>query len=385
MEVQAVRARRRHSPHEPHPLAVFAPVLGARSETFIRRHVRDLLPDRTVTLTYENVCDADWSAPGPGLRCRPPWRGRRAAPLRPPPNAGAVQRFLQRHGVSVFLGEYLDASLAWLDVARRAGLRFYAHAHGYDVSQKLRHEHWRTDYLRYNESDGVITMSEDSRRRLVELGVAWEKIHVIPYGVDVPDEPRRAAQSRTVPCVSVGRFVAKKSPLLTLRAFAAACARRPQLRLEFVGGGELLDEARAFVESAALGDAVSLRGPLRHHDVLGLLSSAELFVQHSVTDVVTGDEEGLPVAILEAMAAGLPVVSTQHAGIREAVVDGTTGFLVDEGDWRAMADRLVQLADDRDLRDRMGHAGWFRARARFTWERERSRLLELLGLEGRAA
>ena len=384
MEVDAVRARR-HSQQERHPLAVFAPVLGARSETFIRRHVRDLLRDRTVALTYENVDDPDWSPPGPALRCRPPWRGRRAGPLRPPPNAHAVQRFLRRHGVAVFLGEYLDASLVWLEVARRAGLRFYAHAHGYDVSQKLREDRWRAEYLRYNESDGVITMSEHSRHRLVELGVAPDKIHVIPYGVDVRDEPRRAAHSRTVRCVSVGRLVAKKGPLLTLRAFAAAFARSPHLRLEYVGGGELLDEARAFVDSAALGHAVSLRGPLRHHDVLELLLSADVFVQHSLIDVATGDEEGLPVAILEAMAAALPVVATRHSGIPEAVIDSTTGFLVDEGDWLTMADRLVQLADDRDLRERMGHAGWLRARACFTWERERSRLLGLLGLEGRAA
>jgi colanic acid/amylovoran biosynthesis glycosyltransferase len=141
-----------------------------------------------------------------------------------------------------------------------------------------------------------------------------------------------------------------------------------------------MDEAREFVESETLGDAVSLRGRLHHHDVLDLLSSADVFVQHSVTDVVTGDEEGLPVAILEAMAASPPVIATQHPGIREAVVDGTTAFLVDEGDWPAMAHRLVQVADDRALRARMGHAGWRRARACFTWDRERVTLLELLGL-----
>src|SRR5690606_2027114 len=94
----------------------------------------------------------------------------------------------------------------------------------------------------------------------------------------------------------------------------------------------------------------------------------------------TGDEEGLPVAILEAMASGLPVVSTRHAGIPEAVIEGTTGYLVDEGDTAGMAAHVVRLARDAELRRRMGHAGWQRALQSFSWPRERARLLELLGL-----
>ncbi len=80
------------------------------------------------------------------------------------------------------------------------------------------------------------------------------------------------------------------------------------------------------------------------------------------------------------MACGLPVVSTRHAGIPEAVTDGGNGFLVDEGDSAAMGARLVELASDPGLRLRMGEAGWQQARRRFSWERERSELLRILGL-----
>ena len=86
-------------------------------------------------------------------------------------------------------------------------------------------------------------------------------------------------------------------------------------------------------------------------------------------------------AILEAMAQALPVVSTRHAGIPEAVVEGSTGLLVEEGDAGAMADCLLTLSKDADLRARLGLAGWRRARERYSWEQERASLLDIFGLD----
>jgi colanic acid/amylovoran biosynthesis glycosyltransferase len=111
-----------------------------------------------------------------------------------------------------------------------------------------------------------------------------------------------------------------------------------------------------------------------------LLREADIFVQHSCVDPLSGDAEGLPASILEAMAVGLPVVSTMHAGIPEAVEDGVTGLLVPERDTRAMAARLVDLGRDAELRRTMGLRGWDRARRLFSWELERERLLHVLRL-----
>jgi glycosyltransferase involved in cell wall biosynthesis len=112
-----------------------------------------------------------------------------------------------------------------------------------------------------------------------------------------------------------------------------------------------------------------------------LLSEADIFLQHSMTDPQTGDEEGLPVAILEAMAHGLPVVSTRHAGIPEAILDGVTGYLVNEGESALMAECLVTLARDVDLRQRMGEQGWLRAKELFSWKAERAGLLKIMKLQ----
>jgi glycosyltransferase involved in cell wall biosynthesis len=80
------------------------------------------------------------------------------------------------------------------------------------------------------------------------------------------------------------------------------------------------------------------------------------------------------------MANGLPVVSTQHAGIPEAVLNGVTGYLVEEGDVDGMARAIAELVGQPELSRRLGHAGWQRAKQYFSWQRERTQLLALLGL-----
>lgn len=355
-----------------YPLAVLIAEIGARTETFIRRHVQDLLPGGTVTVgralpVGRNV---DWAATEPFLD------------LDDISGPGAAERFLLDHGVEVLMGEYLDLSIGWLDVALAGGMRFFGHAHGYDVTERLREPRWRSEYLRYAEADGVITMSECSRRCLVDIGLPAEKIHVVPYGVDVPDAPPQRPKGTVVRVVAVGRMIAKKGPLLTLEAFARAASAYPGLRLDYVGAGPLHSSARDFVRKRGLDETVCLPGSQPNGVVRRLLGQADLFVQHSVVDVATGNGEGLPVAILEAMASALPVVATRHAGIPEAVLDGVTGYLVDEGDHEAMADAISLLAREPDRRREMGLAGWRRAQDLFSWKRERAELLRVLGLAG---
>jgi glycosyltransferase involved in cell wall biosynthesis len=375
-----------------YPLAVVAPQLGARSETFIRRHVLDLLPGRTVAVagTITGSYVGHWKVDGPVLALDDinysvPSRVRRAVLsragiARTDPLNSRVERFLREHKVEVVLSEYLHFGLRWLGSAQRLGIRFFGHAHGYDVSSLLRDPCLRQEYRRYNDSNGVITMSCVGRKRLIDLGIDESKVHAIPYGVDVPTLFPEGLPRPTVRCLSVGRMVAKKAPILALDAFRRAAEACPNLHLDYVGEGVLLPAARQFVRAFGLGDRVALHQGQPNEVVQRLMGEADIFIQHSITDEDTGDEEGLPVAILEAMAQGLPIVSTDHSGIPEAVVEGHTGYLVAEGDSQAMGDRIVALARDPELRRRLGVAGWQRALKRFTWQRERADLLKVLRL-----
>ena len=280
------------------------------------------------------------------------------------------------------MSEYLSLSVNWLPVAQKNGFRLFAHAHGYDVSPGyLKDPKIQAAYRRLNDAEGIVTMSEASRKDLVNIGIQNEKIHVIPYGVDVPAENTSRDRTDPVRCLAVGRMVAKKAPVLLLKAFHKALKTYPLMQLDYVGDGDLLPLARKYVDENGLAERVKFYGARPNDFVLERMKKSHIFLQHSIVDPQTGDQEGLPVAILEAMAHGLAVVSTVHAGIPEAVVDGSTGYLVAEGDVDGMAECIARIAKDPTLLGRFSVSAWLRAKEHFTYEKSRYALQKLLGLQ----
>src|SRR4051794_36718850 len=319
----------------PARLAVLAPTIGLPSETFVARHVQQLAPGATLAITRGIAEGAAWTADGavvvdedagafvPAPAGRLAYRawhasGRwRPAPGWRPTAASRAAVRAAAEGVPVAMTEYLDVWLPLLDDLRAAGVATWGHAHGYDISRRLRSRTWARAYREaWRDAPGVITVSDHSRRRLVGIGLDAARIHVIPCGTDVPAAPpQHDWGADEIRVVAVGRLVAKKSPLTTISAFAAVAADHPALRLDVVGDGPLLDAAADLVGRTGLTDRVTLHGAQPPAFVLDLLRRSHVFAQHSVVDPTTGDEEGLPVAVLEAMAAALPVVATRHAGI----------------------------------------------------------------------
>ena len=374
-----------------YPLGIIAPNIGVRSETFIRRHMLDLLPGGTAVVaraTFPQPVTVDWKPSGPVLdmskvrSSQLRWQLIRATAqkLGLQPDRLKVKNFLRSYGVNVVMGEYLDLSLQWFEVAQQLGIPFFAHAHGIDVSVRLREPKWRAEYLRYNDAAGVITMSHAAREDLIGIGISPSRIQTVHYGIDVPAEATAREDRKEIRCLSVGRMIPCKSPILVLDSFRRALQQCPTLRLDYVGNGELFPAATHFVQALGLGDRVVLHGSQPSQIVADLMRKADVYFQHSITDPTTGHAEGLPVAILEAMAQGLPVVTSRIGGTPEEVVDSITGYLVEPGDTVAMGERIATLARDPDLRRRLGLAGWWRAKQHFSWEKERSELLGILGL-----
>ncbi|HAC62861.1 MAG TPA: hypothetical protein DCF68_04825 [Cyanothece sp. UBA12306] len=376
------------------PLAICAPNLGTLSETFIRRHMEDLLPNQTIVLadTNSKPYSGHWTVDCPLLiKDKIEIRGLNlgledylARRLAKRSNKESIEReikrFLKTHNVQVILGEYLNYSFHYFEIAQELGIPYFAHAHGYDVSVVLHQKKWQKNYQKYQQAAGIITMNQISRQRLIDLGIDSDKIHVIPYGIKSPSEPIKRTEKETIRCLAVGRMVAKKAPIFLLEAFRQAALVLPNLQLDYIGAGELLPAVRQFIEALGLADQVTLHGGQPNDIVHQLMKEADIFIQHSILDQDSGDEEGLPVAILEAMGFTLPVVSTRHAGIPESVLEEETGFLVDEGDCQGMAQKIINLAQNHDLRIQMGLAGWQRAKECFSWELEKKRLLEVMNL-----
>jgi glycosyltransferase involved in cell wall biosynthesis len=195
---------------------------------------------------------------------------------------------------------------------------------------------------------------------------------VIANAVDVRAAERARGDGDPPRVVTVGRLAFPKDPLTLARALARVRAGGHRFRASFVGDGPEARDVAAEIRALALESEVELCGA--RPDVGAVLARSDVFV-------LASRSEGGPISILEAMAAGLPVVASDVGGVREQVADGLTGMLVPPGDPDALAAALERLLADPELRRRLGAAGLERARERFDLPRLRAEHLELYARE----
>jgi glycosyltransferase involved in cell wall biosynthesis len=131
----------------------------------------------------------------------------------------------------------------------------------------------------------------------------------------------------------------------------------PDAKLVMVGkdgGGELFEACQILVKALDIENSVEFKGILNPDKVKIEMDKASIFVQHSLTTPIQGDKEGTPVAIMEAMSSGLPVVATNHAGISEIITSGENGFLIEEFDYRFMANQMIFCLTNHELMAKIG-------------------------------
>jgi glycosyltransferase involved in cell wall biosynthesis len=193
--------------------------------------------------------------------------------------------------------------------------------------------------------------------KLHQIGFNPDKIINIPYGVPMNEfRPVEKDFNDVFRFLSVGRFVPKKSPLNTVKAFEHCADHNPNVALTMIGDGPLFEQAACYIEKSKHKDKIRLEGAQPQAIVREALDKAHVFVQHSVTSEKK-DTEGWPVAIAEACACALPVVATAHAGIKDQIVHGETGYLVPEGSFIGMGEYMLQFSRNADLCRRMGKQG----------------------------
>jgi len=314
-------------------------------ETFVNRHIEHLFGGDTVVIanklngsnpydrpvirrSREGFGAADlWQQPLASLTGL--WRhGATSVPYGQ--TRRALEAFLHAERVQAILCEFGPEAVALAPVANALNLPIFSYFRGYDASKDLRKpRNVRALRAVMPRLAGVFAVSRFLLDNLARHGITHPHSHVIPSGVAtarfVPGEKQPGS------FLAVGRLIDKKAPDITLRAFLAGAAEHPQARLDIVGDGPMLEPLRAMVTAAAMGARVRLHGALPHEEVREMLARAQVFVQHSLTDA-KGNTEGLPTSIQEALASGCIVLSTRHAGIPEAVIEGETGYLVAERD-----------------------------------------------------
>lgn len=279
---------------------------------------------------------------------------------------------LRERGVALIHAHFAPDAVFALSLAQALGVPLIVTLHGFDVT--------RTDASLLASGRAPLIWSVIGRRALQRRAAAFvavssfvaeqavargyppDRLHLLPIGVGIP--PTSAVAPEPGLIVHVGRLVEKKGAAVVLDALAVLRARGIEARLSIVGDGPLRAALQAQVARLGLGDRITFHGALAHADTLALIARATVLAAPSLPGR-DGDREGLPTAILEAMARSVPVVATTEAGIPEAVADGVTGFLVTPRDPPALAEGLARVLAAPDLRDRLGAAGRAVAAERF--------------------
>lgn len=276
-----------------------------------------------------------------------------------------------------FLGRTADVACALAD---KLGAKWTATAHAQDAYAPSEPGLFRR---RIDHVAGVVCASERVQRAAIARAVGSTlRTRVVRCGVDThmlaDMEDRNEGHDRTI--VTIGRLVATKGHWTILRAAEDVLNRDELLRWTIIGGGELDGALRRDERYRALYPRLKLAGPLDHQAALRALAGARAFVLPCEPDA-TGDSDGIPVALMEAMALKVPVITTNVGGIGELVTDHVTGFVVEPRDSnsliRALSDVLYHM--DKNELDQIRRAGLEKVMDEFSAEREAAKLISFLG------
>lgn len=359
-------------------LAIVTSVVGKSTEVSQRRHIEQLFGGETAVICYSVEPGFTTERPMLHVTRRPPGLAPRAelefgkalhtltyrasgVPF------GRVRRrveaFLRENRCFAILAEFGHLGSSFAPIGAALGIPVFVYFRGFDASKRLSSP---LRVLSYKAAlprlAGYFAVSQSLLDNLAAKGIRHPNSHVIPSGVDT----RLFAPAEKDPhlLLAVGRMVPKKSPQTTIAAFAGLAAEFPGYRLEMIGDGPLLEPSRRLAAELGVADRVIFHGLQNHVVVREKMARAAIFLQHSVTDA-DGNEEGLPIAIQEAMASGAAVVSTIHAGIPDAVTSGVDGLLVPEGDAEGYAAAIRRLMAEPGERLRLAEAARRTAETRF--------------------
>ena len=294
------------------------------------------------------------------------------------PKSVHFARLLKERGVTHVHAHFTNypASAAYI-ISRLTGIPFSMTAHAHDIFQSrllLR------DKLALAQR--LFAISDYNRRFIIEKcrGISPEKIEVLHCGLDLSRMPSATVQpAGGCPLIlSAGRMVAIKGFDTLVRALSVLRERGCRFRCTIIGDGPERPKIGELIERLSLGDVVDLAGERKSQDVLALMKSCRVFVLASrLADRKSGVMDGIPVSLMEAMAIGIPVVSCPVSGIPELVVEGETGLLAPPDNERGLAEAILRLLTDEELRRQLAAGGREKVEREFNVRRNVGRLLEV--------
>jgi colanic acid/amylovoran biosynthesis glycosyltransferase len=270
-------------------------------------------------------------------------------------NGHSFRFILKKNKIDVVLAEFMYKGVMIKDACADLKIPFVVHTHGgADIENKDSLKLYADSISdMFHKASRIISVDSYSSSKLFELGLPKRKLAVIGLGIDLELFKKTKPSSNAPVFLIVGRLVNMKAPYLTILAFASVLKDHPEAKLIIVGTGNLFDCCVQIIKALRIEESVIFPGVLTPEEVSGYMQKSRAFVQHSV-HTTDGDSEGLPVAILEAMATGLPVISTYHNGIADTITNEVDGLLMEENDIDTMATYMRKVIEEPFYADELG-------------------------------
>lgn len=293
--------------------------------------------------------------------------------------ANSLESELIKNKPDVIYAHFGPLGCSVLPIAQKFDIPLICNFYGYDVSSTLKSSFWRNRYKKdipyFAASVGISSFICNQLHSFSSK----DKVYKIHLGVDEEASPKKTESAgQAIRLVFIGRFVEKKSPLELIESFSILNSRldkRVKIELHLIGDGPLFNESKQLVAQKKLNN-IRFYGALDHDQAMKVLVHSDIYVQHSVT-APNGDKEGQGVSLVEASKNAIPCVSTRHNGFSDVIIEGKTGFLVDEHDLMAMAERMYDLVTDEQLRSKLGEAAQKHIHANFSRESEIKQTIDL--------
>lgn len=292
----------------------------------------------------------------------------------------AFAKSLKKNNIDVVLAEYGTTGAKLVNTCRQLDIPLTTIFHGFDASKEQILTSFKNEYKKlFDRAESIIAVSRQIKRKLIELGCLDKKIFLTPCAPDDKFLAIEPAFKEPKSFVAIGRFINKKAPYYTIMAFQQVTKKHPNAILYFAGEGELLECCKNIAAYFKLEKNIFFLGKITPEKYIALLSTVQGFIQHSIT-ANDGDAEGTPVAVLEASAAGIPVISTFHAGISDVILHEETGLLVEEHDVDGMAQNIIKLIEDPQLARELGAKGKQRIKEHFTMKKHLRTIEKAIGI-----
>jgi len=288
-----------------------------------------------------------------------------------------IARAFRRRRIRLIHARFGNAGVSLMRVKQRLGIPMLTSFHGFDLPKKRdrKNRYHRRLKTLFRIGDKFTVPSRHMKRKLIRWGCPRGKIKIMYSGIDLRRFPYIERELRTegVTVIGVGRLHKKKGFVYLIKAFRRVVAVHPTAKLIIVGDGEEKRRLKRLIRKSKLSSHVKLKGHVAHQELTKLLRRADIFCLPSVT-TKDGNQEGIPNSIKEAMATGLPIVSTRHGGIPELVEHGKEGLLVKERSPARLAESINRLIESPELRAEFGRSGRAKVERRFDAEKQVRRL-----------